>query len=111
MAYDEKLADRIRKVLGGSKYVTEKKMFGGLSFLLKGKMVCGVLKEDLVLRISHDQYESALKKSNVRPMDFTGRPMKGFVYVNSKGCKSDEDIKKWVQLSLSHAKSVKINKK
>ena len=111
VVYDEKLADRIRKIIGKSKGVTEKKMFGGLSFLLKGKMFCGVLKEDLVLRISHDEYEDALKKPNVRPMDFTGRPMKGFVYVSPKGCKSDKDIRKWINLSLSHAKSAKKNKK
>ena len=106
MVYNEKLADRIRKVLGKNKNVTEKKMFGGLSFLLNGKMLCGVLKENLVLRISHDEYESAIKKLNVRPMDFTGRPMKGFVYVNQSGSKSDKDLKKWVNLSLNHAKSI-----
>ena len=110
MVYDEKLADRIRKVLGKTKKVAEKKMFGGLSFLLNGKMLCGVLKDDLVLRISHDEYEIAIKKPNVRPMDFTGRLMKGFVYVNQKGCNSDEDLKKWVDLSLNHAKSVKKDK-
>ena len=110
MAYDEKLADRIRKILGKNKNVIDKKMFGGLSFLLKGKMVCGVLKEDLVLRISHDQYEVALKKPKVRPMDFTGRPMKGFIYVNSNGCKSDKDLKQWVGLSLEYAKSIAKNK-
>ena len=102
MAYDEKLADRIRKIIGKNKKVTEKKMFGGLSFLLNGKMFCGVLKGDLVLRISHDKYEDALKKPNVRPMDFTGRPMKGFIYVNSNGCKSDKNIRKWVKLSYNH---------
>ena len=107
MVYDEKLADRIRKTIGKNKNVTEKKMFGGLSFLLKGKMFCGVLKEDLVLRISHDEYENALKKPNVRPMDFTGRPMKGFIYVNSNGCKSDKNLKEWVDLSLNYVKSIK----
>ena len=111
MAYDEKLADRIRKTIGKNKNVTEKKMFGGLSFMLHGKMFCGVLKEDLVLRISHDEYEDALKKPNIRPMDFTGRPMKGFIYVNPNGCKSDKDIKQWVDLSLKFAKSIMKNKK
>ena len=110
MVYNEKLADRIRKVLGKNKNVTEKKMFGGLSFLLNGKMLCGVLKEDLVLRISHDEYENAIKKLNVRPMDFTGRPMKGFVYVNQKGCKCDKDLKKWIELSYKYSKSIKKNK-
>ena len=107
MVYNEKLADRIRKTIGKNKNVTEKKMFGGLSFLLNGKMFCGVLKEDLVLRISHGEYEGALKKPNVRPMDFTGRPMKGFIYVNQNGCKSDKDIRKWIELSYNHAASLK----
>ncbi len=107
LVYDQKLAERIRKTLGKSKGVTEKHMFGGLSFMHHKKMFCGVLKDDLVLKMSHEERESALKKPNVRPMDFTGRPMKGFVCVNSKGCKSDRDIKKWVDLSLNHAKSIK----
>ena len=107
MVYNEKLADRIRKIICKNKNVTEKKMFGGLSFLLNGKMFCGVLKEDLVLRISHGEYEDALKKPNVRPMDFTRRPMKGFIYVNANGCKSDKDIKKWIDLSLNYVKSIK----
>ena len=109
MAYNEKLADRMRKTLGRRKDIAEKKMFGGLSFLLEGKMLCGVLKEDVVFRISNDEYESAIKKPNVRPMNFTGRPMKGFVYVNQKGCKSERDLKKWIDLSLTHAKFMKKN--
>ena len=60
--------------------------------------------------MSHDQYEMAIKKQNVRPMDFTGRPMKGLVYVNSNGYKSDKDLKKWVQMSYKHAESVDKNK-
>ena len=59
--------------------------------------------------MSHEQWEDSLKKPSVRPMDFTGRPMKGFVYVNQKGCKSGKDLKKWVDLSLTHAKSIKKN--
>lgn len=109
MAYDEKLAERIRKTIGKNKHVAEKNMFGGLSFLYKKKMFCGVLKNDLVIKMSHEQWEDALKKPNVRPMDFTGKPMKGFVYVNPKGCKSDKYLKKWIELSYKYAESV--NKK
>ena len=107
MAYDKKLAERIRKTIGKNKYVTEKKMFGGLSFMFSKKMFCGVLKDDLVLKMSPEQCAEALKKPQVRPMDFTGRPMNGFVYVNQKGCKSEKDLNKWVELSLNHAKSMK----
>ena len=107
MVYDERLAERIRKTLGKNKNISEKHMFGGLSFMYGKKMLCGVLKDDLVLKMSPEQCEDALKKPNVRPMDFTGRPMKGFVYVNQKGCKSEKELKKWVDLSLNHAKSIK----
>ena len=103
MVYDERLADRVRKVLGKNKNITEKHMFGGLSFLYHKKMFCGVLKNDLVIKIGHEQCEDALKKPNVRPMDFTGRPMNGFVFVNQNGCKPDKDLKQWVQLSFKHA--------
>ena len=111
MTFDERLADRIRKTFGKNKNISEKHMFGGLSFMYGKKMFCGVLKDDLVLKMSHEQWEDALKKPNVRPMDFTGKPMKGFVYVNQKGCKSDKDLKKWVELSLNYAKSIKKIKK
>ena len=104
MVYDEKLAEKIRKIVRKNKKVTEKKMFGGLSFLCDKKMFCGVLKDDLVLRMSIDACEDALKKKNVRPMDFTGRPMKNFVYV--KQC-SDADLKKWIDKSYAYASSLK----
>jgi TfoX/Sxy family transcriptional regulator of competence genes len=107
VVYDEKLADRIRKIFGKNRKVSEKHMFGGLSFMYGKKMFCGVLKNDLVLKMSHEQCDDALKKPNVRPMDFTGRPMRGFVYVNKKGYKSDKDLKKWIQLSLDYIKTVK----
>ncbi len=96
MAYDEKLADRVRKLLAKRKGFAEKKMFGGLCFLLKGKMLCGVLKEDLVVRVGPKRYEAALSRPHVRPMDFTGRPIKGFVFVGPLGCRTDNGLKKWV---------------
>ena len=88
MAYDEQLAERVRKSLGRRRNITEKKMFGGLSFLQNGKMLCGVLKDLLVLRVGPEEAAKLLKKPHVRPMDFTGRPMKGFVYVEPGGSKS-----------------------
>ena len=107
MVYDKKLAERIRKIIGKNKHVTEKHMFGGLSFMYGKKMFCGVLKDDLVLKMSPEQCQVALKTINVRPMDFTGKPMKSFVYVNQKGRKAEKDFNKWVELSLNHAKSMK----
>lgn len=96
MAYDEALADRIRDAIGPRKGVTEKKMFGGVAFLLDGKMFCGIAKDDLMVRVGPDRYETSLAEANVRPMDFTGRPMNGYVFVGSKGTKSKEAIRKWV---------------
>jgi TfoX/Sxy family transcriptional regulator of competence genes len=105
MAFDEKLAEKIRTIIGKDKAVTEKKMFGGLSFMYHNKMFCGVLKQDLVLKMSPKQCTNALTKPNIRPMDFTGKPLKSFVYVNSKEYKSN--LKKWIKLSYNHAESVR----
>jgi len=80
MAFDERLAQRIRQILKGARGVTEKRMFGGLCFLVRGKMCCGVERDHLVVRVGPEQYERALSKPHARPMDFTGRPLKGFVY-------------------------------
>ena len=110
MAYNEQLAARIRKVL--TKHpedfaVTEKKMFGGLSFLIGGNMCCGVTKgDDLVLRLGPELSEKAVKKAHVRPCDFTGRPMKGMVMVDPFGCKTDAALKKWVQQAAEFAASL-----
>ncbi len=103
MAYDEKLTARVRKALAGHRGVTGKKMFGGIAFLLNGRMCCGVLKHDLVVRIGPERYEKALSQPHTRPMDFTGRPLKGFVFVDSNGCKSDKSLGKWVKEAVSFA--------
>ena len=105
MAYDEKLADRIRNILGRRKGITEKKMFGGLSFLLNGKMCCGVLKDILVVRVNPKESYMLLKKPHVRPMDFTGHPMKGFLYVSKGGCKTEKRLSAWVERSVDFVSS------
>ena len=79
MSYDEKLARRIRKTLAATNDVVEKKMFGGLAFLLHGHMFCGIINEDLMVRVGPQQYEAALSQRHARPMDFTGRPLNGYV--------------------------------
>ena len=106
MGYNEKLADRIRKLLNRRKGIEEKKMFGGLSFLLNGKMCCGIIKNDLVVRVGPENYEHVLTQPHTRPMDFTGRPIKGFVYVESNGLSRDVALRKWVNMSLSYASSL-----
>ena len=96
MAYDESLAERIRDVLGARPDVSEKKMFGGLAFLLDGKMFCGIAKDELMVRVGPALYEEALAAPHVRPMDFTGRPMNGYVFVGPGGTRTEKAIKRWV---------------
>jgi len=98
MSYDERLAERIRRSVLPFADVTEKKMFGGLAFLLDGKMFCGIVKTEMAVRVGPERYEESLKKTHVRPMDFTGRPMKGYVFVEPAGCRTENQVGKWVGL-------------
>jgi TfoX/Sxy family transcriptional regulator of competence genes len=97
MAYDEAFADRIRRALGPRPGVTEKQMFGGLAFLLDGKMFCGLARDALMVRIGPEAYEGALAERHVRPMDFTGRPLKGYVYVDAAGLRSAPALRTWIE--------------
>ncbi len=106
MSYDEALATRLRKAVGRRKGIVEKKMFGGLSFLLNGNMAVGVLGNELILRIDPAQNDKILKKSYARQFDFTGKPMIGWIYVGAVGLKSAADLKKWVQVGLEYAASL-----
>lgn len=98
MAYDEGLAERIRTVVIDYPHVAEKKMFGGLAFMLNDYMFCGVIGEELMARVGPENYPVALKRPYAREMDFTGRSMKGYVYVSTDGLESDEDLKHWIDL-------------
>lgn len=111
MAYNENLAERVRKALGGLPKVEEKKMMGGLTFMVNGKMCVGIVKDDLMCRIDPDIYESALRKKGCREMDFTGKPIKGFVFVSSDGINSPEDFEYWIQLVLTFNKKAKPSKR
>jgi TfoX/Sxy family transcriptional regulator of competence genes len=97
MAYDEELAERIRRAVGPRADVTEKKMFGGLAFLRDGKMFCGIVRDDLMVRVGPERYEASLTEAHVRPMDFTGRPMIGYVFVAAGGCRTEKAVAKWVE--------------
>lgn len=106
MAYNEQTANRIREQIKlFSEEFTEKKMFGGLSFLYKGKMTVGIIKDDLTVRIVSSMIEKELSSFYVRPMDFTKRPMKEFVYVSIEGYKTEEQLLHYIELGLEHAKS------
>jgi TfoX/Sxy family transcriptional regulator of competence genes len=106
MAYDEDVAFRIREALAAQRGVTEKKMFGGLAFMVNGHMCCGLAKGNLMVRVGPDQYEEALAQPYAREMDFTGRPMKGIVYVDSAGYDSDRDLRAWVDRGLAFVTSL-----
>lgn len=96
MAYDEELAERIRDVLRDRPSAREKKMFGGVAFMLNGHMAVGIVGESLMARVDPARYEDALALPYVRPMDFTGRPMKGYVYVDPSGIESDTALENWI---------------
>jgi len=106
MAYDEGLAERIRGILRDRRDVSEKKMFGGIAFIVRGHMSVGIVKDDLMVRVGPETYEDLVRQPHARPMDFTGRPMKGFVYVASAGFEEDEDLERWVGHGLKYAMSL-----
>ena len=106
MAYDEVLAARIRSAFEGQPGVAEKKMFGGIAFMVDGNMACGVTSDELMVRVGPDNYEDALSRPHARPMDFTGRPMRGLVYVSRPGFESDQDLGAWVESGASFARSL-----
>ena len=103
MAYDEKLADRIRDSLFDKKGIVEKKMFGGIAFMLKDKMFIGIVKDELMVRVLLEREEEALSKQHARPMDFTGKPMRGFVFVSTDGIKSKKSLDVWIDLGIEYA--------
>lgn len=106
MAFDELLAIRIRTAIAlYPEEFTEKKMFGGLCFLYKGKMTIGIVKEELAVRIVSEKMESLLKSEYSRPMDFTKKPMKEFIYVSSSGFETEEQLLNFIELGLEHAKT------
>ncbi|NGX31429.1 MAG: hypothetical protein K940chlam8_00797 [Chlamydiae bacterium] len=111
MAYNQQLAEKIRQALNNCKGVVEKKMFGGMCFMVHGKMCMGVVKDDAMFRLDPKIYDEALKKEGCRPMDFTGRPMKGFVFVGDKAISTKKDLDYWVQLALDFNKKAKPSKK
>lgn len=106
MSFDEKLADKIRHQLKGKRGVEEKKMFGGLCFMINSHMCCGVESDRLVVRVGPENYEAALTRKYTQPMDFTGRPLKGFVYVARNGFRTKRALEEWVELGLTYVKTL-----
>jgi len=112
MAYNEYLAERIQRVLNEQKILfEEKKMMGGLTFMVDDKMCVGVVKDNLMARIDPEIYEEALTKKGCREMNFTGRPMKGFVFIEPEGVDLDEELEYWVKICLEYNPRAKSSKK
>jgi TfoX/Sxy family transcriptional regulator of competence genes len=103
MAYDEMLAERIRTVLTGHDDVREQRMFGGIAFMVRDRMAVGVIHEDLMVRVGPSAYDDALAQPHARPMEFTGRPMRGMVYVAPAGVTDDADLARWVEAGAAFA--------
>lgn len=111
MAFNEKIADRIREALMDVSKVEEKYMFGGVCFMVNEKMCIGVVKDEMMCRIDPAMEEEVLEKTGCRPMDFTGRPMKGYVYVNEEGMKNKKELNYWVDLCLDFNSKANASKK
>ena len=105
MAYNERLAERVREALAGRQGVSERKMFGGLAFLLDGKMCVGVLGDELIVRSGPERYPDALAEPHARPMDFTGRVMTGMLYVSPAGISRGPALRRWVEVGLAGARA------
>ena len=106
MAYDEELADRVRDVLAITPNVSERKMFGGMAFMIAGNMACGIVGSDLMLRLGDDGADAVLDQPHVRPMDFTHRPMRSMVYVGAAGVETDHALRDWIEKAVGFASSL-----
>jgi TfoX/Sxy family transcriptional regulator of competence genes len=106
LAFDEGLAQRIRDHLDDRRGVTERKMFGGAAFMIGGNMCCGVVGDELMVRVGPDAYDEALRRPHAREMDFTGKPMRGMLYVGTKGIDTDKDLATWIERGAAFASSL-----
>jgi TfoX/Sxy family transcriptional regulator of competence genes len=110
MSYDAQTANRVRQILSGRPDVVEKRMIGGLSFLLNGNMCCGVTSAALMVRVGRAGLEQALAQPHVRPMEFAGRRLAGFVCVDPEGFRTDTALAEWVQRGLDFAATLPMKK-
>lgn len=111
MSFSEKLSDRIRESLADLPNVEEKYMFGGVCYMVNGKMCIGVVKDEMMCRIDPSLDEVVLEKTGCRPMDFTGKPMKGYVFISNEGMKTKKTFEYWVDLCLEFNSKAKASKK
>lgn len=110
MAYNEKLAEKVRNSLSGIEHVTEKKMFGGIAFMVNDKMCVGVDKDDLMLRCEPDMTDKLLLKKGVRMFDLSGKPMKGWLLIGPEGMSGKKDFESWIGIALEANKKIALSK-
>jgi hypothetical protein len=106
MAYDLKLARRVREVLGSPRGLSDKEQFGGVAFLAGGNVACGIIGDQLLVRVGPQRHEEAMASKDAKPFSLTGRPSKGWVLVAPSGVRSPANLKKWVEMGLEFAKSL-----
>lgn len=111
MAYDEKLAERVRDLLNDKRGYVEKKMFGGICFMLYGNMVCGVVGDKLMARVGKENYLKLLKRKYADPMDITGKPLKGLLFVYAGGIKTKKNLQFWLDQCLEFVEPLPKKKK
>ena len=106
MAYDENLAQRVRARVESAKGVSEREQFGGIAFLIRGNVACGIIGNELLVRVGPDGHNEAMKIKDAKPFSLTGRPSRGWVLVRPAGLKSAASLKKWVQMGVDFAKTL-----
>jgi TfoX/Sxy family transcriptional regulator of competence genes len=106
MAYDEAVADRVRKAVAAHDGLSERKMFGGLCLMLGGNMFAGIIGDELMLRVGAERFEELLAKPGARPMDFTGRPMNGYLYISPHAIATDKDLSTWLDTALGFVETL-----
>jgi TfoX/Sxy family transcriptional regulator of competence genes len=106
VAYDEDLADRVRALFAGRTGVREQKMFGGLAFMLHGNMACGLLGNEVIVRVGKENLDDALSQPHARPFDMTGRPMRGFIYVAAESIATDDGLATWAGKGVAYAEGL-----
>jgi len=106
MAYDLKLAQRVRKLIVSSKSLSEREQFGGVAFLLRGNVACGIIGNELLVRVGPERHDEAMKSKHAQPFSLTGRPSKGWILVSQSGLKSPASLKKWVEMGRDFANTL-----
>lgn len=106
MAYDKELAQRVHDILSGQPGLVEKRMFGGVGYMLRGNMACGIRGDDLIVRVGPERYEEVLAHPLTRPFDMTGRPMRGWVFVAAEGVADDDELAAWIEQGVKFALSL-----